>query len=123
MKRVLLVEDNADNREVIRTILTHYGYEVIEAHNGEDGVELAQSARPDIILMDLSLPKIDGWEAASRIKSKAELKRIPIIAITAHAMSGDEQKALEKGCDGYLAKPCTPKSVVELVEKYLKDRE
>jgi len=121
MKKVLLVEDNPDNCEVMRTILSHHGYEVVEAHNGEDGVRLAEEEKPDIILMDLSLPKMDGWEAATIIKSKEELKNIPVIAITAHAMSGDEKKALEKGCDGYLSKPCTPRSVVDMVKKYLKE--
>lgn len=123
MKKVLLVEDNVDNREVIRTVLIHYGYEVVEAVDGEDGVEKARQERPDIILMDLSLPKMDGWEATKRIKADDELKHIPVIAITAHAMSGDEENALEHGCDGYLAKPCTPGSVIDIVKKYLKAEE
>lgn len=123
MKKVLLVEDNVDNREVIRTVLIHYGYEVVEAVDGEDGIEKAGQEKPDIILMDLSLPKMDGWEATKRIKADDELKNIPIIAITAHAMSGDEEKALEHGCDGYLAKPCTPVSVIDIVKKFLKVKE
>ncbi len=123
MKKVLLVEDNVDNREVIRTVLIHYGYEVVEAVDGEDGIEKAVQEKPDIILMDLSLPKMDGWEATKRIKADDELKNIPIIAITAHAMSGDEEKALEHGCDGYLAKPCTPGSVIDIVKKFLKVKE
>ncbi len=120
MKKVLVVEDNADNREVIRTVLNHHGYEVVEAVNGAEGIEKAGSQKPDIILMDLSLPIMDGWEATRRLKADDELKNIPVIAITAHAMSGDEAKALKHGCDGYLAKPCTPRSVIDIIEKYLK---
>lgn len=120
MKKVLIVEDNADNREVIRTVLTHHGYEVVEAVDGVEGIDKAGRERPDIILMDLSLPKMDGWEATRRLKADDELKDIPVIAITAHAMSGDEEKALEHGCNGYLAKPCTPKSVIDIVKKFIK---
>ncbi len=120
MKKVLIVEDNADNREVIRTVLTHHGYEVVEAVDGLEGIDKAGRERPDVILMDLSLPKMDGWEATRRLKADDELKDIPVIAITAHAMSGDEEKALEHGCNGYLAKPCTPKSVIDIVKKFIK---
>lgn len=120
MKKVLIVEDNVDNREVIRTVLTHHGYEVIEAVDGVEGIDKAGQEKPDIILMDLSLPKMDGWEATRRLKADDELKNIPVIAITAHAMSGDEEKALKQGCNGYLAKPCTPKSVIDIVKKFIK---
>ena len=123
MKKVLIIEDNNDNREVIRTVLMHYGYEVVEAVNGEEGLEKARQEKLDIILMDLSLPKMDGWEATRRLKADDELKDIPVIAITAHAMSGDEEKAMKHGCDGYLAKPCTPKSVIDIVEKFVKENE
>ena len=121
MKKILVVEDNLDNREVIRTVLEHYGYTVVEAFDGEEGIEKARNEQPDIILMDLSLPKMDGWEATRQIKAMDALKKIPVIAITAHAMSGDEENAIKHGCDGYLAKPCDPKSIVEIVKKYLKE--
>ena len=123
MIKVLVVEDNRDNMEVMRTTLTHFGYEIVEAVNGKEGIEKARQEKPDIILMDLSLPVMDGWEAAGRIKADDELKDIPVIAVTAHAMSGDEAKAHEHGCDGYLAKPCTPRSIIDIVKKYVKEKE
>ncbi|MCC6747693.1 MAG: response regulator [Deltaproteobacteria bacterium] len=119
---VLLVEDNIHNRRIFSGVLRHYGYEVHEAENGEQAVELAQATRPDIILMDLSLPVLDGWEATRRIKLVPGLANVPIIALTAHAMSGDDQRALEAGCDGYLSKPISPKRVVAEVERVLQTR-
>ena len=111
-KTVLLVEDNEDNRTVYRTILEHFGYQVIEARNGEDGVNMAREAHPDLILMDISIPLIDGWEATRMLKSDPATSDIPIIALTAHALATDRAKANEVGCDGYLAKPCEPRRVV-----------
>jgi len=118
-RTVLLVEDNLHNRRIFTSILTHYGFAVREAVNGAEAVELARSVQPDLILMDLSLPVLDGWEATRRIKEDAELQRIPIIALTAHAMSGDEGRALDAGCDAYLSKPISPKKVVTAVQEML----
>jgi two-component system cell cycle response regulator DivK len=121
-RTILLVEDNLHNRRIFTSILTHYGFTVREAVNGAEAVELAHSVRPDLILMDLSLPVLDGWEATRRIKEDAELRAIPIIALTAHAMAGDEGHALEAGCDAYLSKPISPKKVVSAVQEMLAKR-
>jgi two-component system cell cycle response regulator DivK len=120
-RRILIVEDQEDNRTILRDVLGTVGYELIEALNGEDGVKLAQSERPDLILMDIQLPKMDGYEATQQIKSIAELKTIPIIAVTSYALSGDEAKARAVGCDGYIAKPFSPRELLEKVRKYLSD--
>ncbi len=118
-KLILLVEDNEDNRIVYSTILKHFGYEVVEALNGEDGINQARTLIPDLILMDISIPIIDGWQATQILKKDPTTKRIPIIALTAHALTSDREKALEVGCDGYLAKPCEPRAVVAEVQKFL----
>jgi CheY-like chemotaxis protein len=118
-KTVLLVEDNEDNLVVYRTILEHVGYRVIEARDGEEGVARAQQDLPDLILMDISIPKIDGWEATQRLKADPGTDGIPIIALTAHALEEDRQKALQAGCDGYLAKPVEPRRVVQEVERFV----
>jgi CheY-like chemotaxis protein len=118
-KTVLLVEDNEDNRTVYRTILEHFGYGVIEARNGEDGVRMAREGQPALILMDISIPLIDGWEATRILKNDPATSEIPIIALTAHALATDRAKAQEVGCDGYLAKPCEPRRVVSEVERFL----
>ena len=120
-KRILIVEDQEDNRRILRDVLSTVGYDLIEAFNGEDGVRLAQSERPDLILMDIQLPKMDGYEATQQIKSIAELKTIPIIAVTSYALSGDEAKARAAGCDGYIAKPFSPRELLAKVRKYLSD--
>lgn len=118
-KTVLLVEDNEDNLVVYRTILEHVGYRVVEARDGEEGVSRAREQMPDIILMDISIPKLDGWEATQRLKQGADTKAIPIIALTAHALEEDRQKAIQAGCDGYLAKPVEPRRVVQEVERFV----
>ncbi len=105
MAKILLVEDNEMNRDMLSRRLERRGYEVVIAVDGQQGVDLAQSTRPDLILMDMSLPVIDGWEATRQLKAKDEMKDTPIIALTAHAMSGDREKALEAGCDDYDTKP------------------
>jgi two-component system cell cycle response regulator DivK len=110
-----------DNRTILRDVLSTVGYELIEALNGKDGVRLAQSERPDLILMDIQLPEMDGYEATQQIKSIAELKTIPIIAVTSYALSGDEAKARAAGCDGYIAKPFSPRELLAKVRKYLSD--
>jgi two-component system, cell cycle response regulator DivK len=118
-KTVLLVEDNEDNLVVYRTILEHVGFTVIEARDGEEGVNRARAQRPDIILMDISIPKMDGWEATERLKADGATASIPIIALTAHALEEDRLKAMQFGCDGYLAKPVEPRRVVQEVEKFI----
>ena len=118
-KTVLLVEDNEDNRIVYSTILRHFGYEVSEALNGEEGIAKARAEKPDLILMDISIPIIDGWEATQVLKHDPVTRDIPIIALTAHALASDREKAMEVGCDGYLAKPCEPRAVVAEVQRFL----
>jgi CheY-like chemotaxis protein len=105
MAKILLVEDNEMNRDMLSRRLERRGYEVVIAVDGQQGVALAHSTRPDLILMDMSLPVIDGWEATRQLKAKDGMKGTPIIALTAHAMSGDREKALEAGCDDYDTKP------------------
>jgi CheY-like chemotaxis protein len=119
LKTVLLVEDNEDNLVVYRTILEHVGFRVIEARDGEEGVSRAKEHLPDLILMDISIPKMDGWEATQRLKADGTTKKIPIIALTAHALEEDRQKAMLAGCDGYLAKPVEPRRVVQEVERFV----
>ena len=118
-KTVLLVEDNEDNLVVYRTILEHVGFAVIEARDGEEGVSRARSESPDIILMDISIPKMDGWEATERLKADDATSGIPIVALTAHALEEDRARAMTAGCDGYLAKPVEPRRVVQEVEKFI----
>ncbi len=105
MTTILIVEDNEMNREMLSRRLARKGYEVLIAVDGEKGIEVARAQAPDLILMDMSLPVVDGWEATRRIKADAVLKHIPIIALTAHAMANDREKALEAGCDDYDTKP------------------
>ena len=105
MRRILVVEDNEMNRDMLMRRLERKGYEVITASDGRRGIVVAQTESPDLILMDMSLPEMDGWEAAKRLKSDRSTQHIPVIALTAHAMSSDRQKALEAGCDEYETKP------------------
>src|SRR6516225_393962 len=105
MARILLVEDNEMNRDILSRRLIRNGYEVFYANDGQQGVNMALSERPDLILMDMSLPVLDGWEATRQIKANDATRRIPVIALTAHAMAGDREKAIEVGCDDYDTKP------------------
>lgn len=105
MSRILLVEDNEMNRDMLSRRLTRRGFEVVIAVNGQEGVEMTRQENPDIVLMDMSLPVLDGWEATRRLKKDDGTKHIPIIALTAHAMAGDREKTLEAGCDDYDTKP------------------
>ncbi len=105
MARILLVEDNGMNRDMLSRRLIRSGYEVSIAVDGQQGADLAMSQLPDLILMDMSLPVIDGWEATRRIKANDATRKIPVIALTAHAMAGDREKAIEAGCDDYDTKP------------------
>ncbi len=117
-KRILVVEDNADNMTLIVDVLKSMGYEVLQAGNGEEGLATAASARPDLILMDLSLPHMNGWTAATRLKQDADLQHIPVIALTAHAMEGDRERALEAGCDDYITKPINLPELAAKLQEY-----
>ena len=118
-QRILVIEDQEDNRRIVRDLLTSVGYELIEAVNGEDGVKAAAAHVPDLILMDIQLPGIDGYEVTRQIKAKPELKHIPIIAVTSYALSGDDVKAYEAGCNGYVAKPFSPRALLAKIREYL----
>ena len=119
MAKILLVEDNEMNRDMLSRRLARRGYEVLVAVDGGQGIELAQQEGPDLILMDMSLPGIDGWEATRRLKDAPETKSIPIIALTAHAMAGDRDKALEAGCDDYDTKPIELPRLLGKIEAFL----
>jgi two-component system cell cycle response regulator DivK len=118
-KRILVVEDQEDNRQIIRDLLTSAGYELVEAVDGAEGVRLAESERPDLILMDIQLPVLDGHEATRRIKQNPELRHIPIIVVTSYALSGDDQKAMAAGSDAYMAKPFSPRQLLATIRKFL----
>ncbi|MFZ0423115.1 MAG: response regulator [Xanthobacteraceae bacterium] len=119
MPKVLLVEDNEMNRDMLSRRLIRRGFEVIFAVDGQQGVDLAKSERPDIILMDMSLPVIDGWEATRRVKADAATHSVPVIGLTAHAMSGDREKAIEAGCDDYDTKPVELERLIGKMERLL----
>lgn len=118
-KSVLLVEDNEDNAIIYTTILRFGGFDVIEARDGIAGIEAARHHHPALILMDVSIPLMDGLEATRRIKSDPSTASIPVIALTAHALPSDQQRALEAGCDGYIPKPAEPRLVLETVRHYV----
>ena len=118
-KRVLSIEDQEDNRRIVRDLLTSAGYEVIEAVNGDEGVTMAEQTRPDLILMDIQLPGLDGYEATRRIKANPALRLTPIIVVTSYALSGDEEKARAAGCDAYIAKPFDAMQLLAMVRQYL----
>jgi len=117
-KRILVVEDDIDNRRIVAKVLSVDGYEVVEAVDGLEALDRARSERPHLILMDLALPNMDGWEATRRLKSDPETRHIPVVALTAVAMRGDEEQARAAGCDDYIAKPARPAAIRELVRKY-----
>ncbi len=118
-QRILVIEDQEDNRIILRDLLTSAGFEIIEAVNGQEGVDMAEAEKPDLILMDIQLPVIDGYEATRRIKGNPSLASIPIIAVTSYALSGDEAKATAAGCDGYITKPFSPRLLLEKVREFL----
>ncbi|MBL8160355.1 MAG: response regulator [Anaerolineae bacterium] len=120
--RILVVEDNRDNLTLILDMLASMNYDVIHAGDGQKGVEMAGSARPDIILMDLSLPVMDGWTATRTIKADPDLRDIPIIALTAHAMLGDKERALEAGCDDYVSKPINVPELAVKLSQFMRTR-
>ena len=119
MSKILLVEDNETNRDMLSRRLVRRGYEVVLAVDGESGLSLAESESPDLILMDMSLPLLDGWEATRCLKAAAATQHIPVIALTAHAMSSDRDKALEAGCDDYDTKPIELARLLEKIEALL----
>lgn len=114
-KRILVVEDNMDNYELMRVILEHGGYDVFLAVNGRDGVDAARLQQPDLILMDLGLPEMDGWTASEQLKADDSTKSIPLYAITAHTLPRDRFRALQAGCDGYFSKPLHVESFLETI--------
>lgn len=116
---VLVVDDNEDNRRILRDLLRSAGYEVIEATTGEDGVATARARTPHLILMDIQLPGIDGYEATRRIKADDTLRPIPLIVVTSYALSGDDAKALAAGADAYVAKPFSPRAMLAKIREYL----
>jgi CheY-like chemotaxis protein len=119
MARILLVEDNEMNRDMLSRRLARRDFEIVIAVDGREAIEKALSEKPDLILMDLSLPEIDGWEATRRIKADSECGKIPIIALTAHAMSGDREKAVEAGANDYETKPIDFKRLLEKIQALL----
>jgi len=118
-KLILVVEDQEDNRRIMRDLLASAGYEVIEAVTGEEGVAAAEHHRPDLILMDIQLPGLDGYEATRQIKANPDLQHIPIIVVTSYALSGDDLKAYEAGCDDYVSKPFSPRELLAKIREYL----
>jgi two-component system cell cycle response regulator DivK len=118
-KRILVVEDQEDNRRILRDLLLSAGFEVMEATTGEEGIRLAETRRPDLILMDIQMPVLDGYEATRRIKATAELRQIPIIVVTSYALSGDDAKARAAGADGYVAKPFSPRELLAKIQQFL----
>jgi len=121
-QRILVVEDQEDNRRIMRDLLVSAGYDVIEAVSGAEGVEKAATEKPDLILMDLQLPVIDGLEATRRIKAKPALRETPVIAVTSYALSGDNEKAVAAGCDTYFSKPVSPRHLLAKIRSMLPKR-
>ena len=116
---ILLVEDQEDNRTIYRAILEHAGFRVAEARDGEEAIRAAREELPALVLMDISIPKIDGWEATRILKAGPTTAHIPIVALTAHALDSDRARAVEAGCDGYLTKPIEPRAVLAEVRRFL----
>jgi two-component system, cell cycle response regulator DivK len=117
--RILVVEDNMDNYELVRFILERAGYDVFLAVNGRDGVDAARFQRPDLILMDLGTPEMDGWTAAHKLKSDERTKAIPLFALTAHTLPDERKRAIQAGCDGYVSKPIHVEGFLKLIENAL----
>jgi two-component system, cell cycle response regulator DivK len=118
-RRILVIEDNPDNMTLIVDVLTSLNYDVLQATDGQRGVEMVDEERPDLVLMDLSLPKMDGWTATRKLKAEHDLQAIPIIALTAHAMVGDRERAIEAGCDDYVSKPINLQELAAKLKKFL----
>lgn len=120
--KILVVEDNQDNREMVVKVLKFNGYQVVEAVDGEEAIEKVKAEHPDLILLDIFLPKMDGYEATRRLKGDTSLRNIPIIALTAHAMKGSMEEALAAGCDGYISKPIDVRELPKQIQHFLKPR-
>jgi two-component system cell cycle response regulator DivK len=120
--KILVIEDNEQNLYLVTFILEKHGYEVIQARNGEEGIEIAKKKSPDLILLDIQLPVMDGYTVARELKMNMIKKDVPIIAITSYAMTGDREKAIEAGCTGYITKPINPDTFISSIEQYLSDR-
>ena len=118
-KRILIVEDQEDNRQILRDLLASTGYEMIEARDGLAGLEAAKKEHPNLILMDIQLPLLDGYEATRRIKADPDLKNVPVIMVTSYALSGDEVKARAAGCDAYVTKPYSPRLLLAKIREFL----
>lgn len=118
-KRILAIEDHEENRRLLRDLLTSVGYEMIEAVTGEEGMTLAATHAPDLILMDIQLPGLDGYEVTRQLKANPALRHIPVIAVTSYALSGDEVKAMEAGCDAYVTKPFDPVELLAKIREFL----
>ena len=121
MPKILIVEDNEMNRDMLSRRLERRGFAIVMAMDGQQGVEMTRSERPDLILMDMSLPVMDGWAATQAIKADPELSKIPVIALTAHAMAGDREKAMAAGCDDYDTKPIELPRLLQKIAKFLPD--
>jgi len=121
-RTILVVEDQEDNRQILRDLLGSAGFRMVEAHDGEQALAMARSQRPDLILMDIQLPILDGYEATRAIKRDPELKHIPVIAVTSYALSGDEARAREAGCDAYVAKPYSTRHLLAKIGQFLEQR-
>jgi two-component system cell cycle response regulator DivK len=118
-KCILVVEDQEDNRRILRDLLGNAGYQLIEAESGEDALAAVMKQRPDLILMDIQLPIMDGYEATRQIRANPDMKAVPIIAVTSYALAGDEAKAQEAGCNAYVSKPFSPRALLAKVREYL----
>ncbi len=118
-KRILVVEDQEDNRRILRDLLTNVGFQLVEAEDGAQGVVAAETHRPDLILMDIQMPVVDGYEATRQIKANPALKTIPVIVVTSYALSGDEDKARAAGCDDYITKPYSPRQLLAKIKEHL----
>lgn len=116
---ILVIEDHEDNRRIMRDLLANSGYKVIEAVTGEEGITSAETHQPDLILLDIQLPGIDGYEVARRIKANPDLQKVPIVAVTSYALSGDDVKAFEAGCNAYVTKPFSPRKLLAEIREYL----
>ncbi len=120
-KCILVVEDQEDNRQILRDLLANAGYHMFEAGDGAEAVTTAANLKPDLILMDIQLPILDGFEATRRIKSNPALNNIPVIAVTSYALSGDENLARNAGCDAYVSKPYSPRKILAIIQELLRE--
>ena len=123
IRRILIVEDHEDNRRIMRDLLTSAGYAFVEAATGTEGMAMAKSYRPDLILMDMQLPELDGYEVTRRIKADPAFRHIPVIAVTSFALSGDDERAYEAGCAAYVTKPFSPRQLLAKIREHLPSTE